>query len=73
MGYIGSIDAQIHIGITFYFLRKALMEIKRSGDFSGLTIDDWVQTRQQIEDLCDLEDHYVVEENTVEKKKWGKR
>ena len=73
MGYIGSIDAQIHIGISYYFLKKALMEIKLTGDYSDLTNDDWVQTRQQIENLCDLEKYYTVEEDTVEKKKWGKR
>ena len=73
MGYIGCIDAQIHIGISYYYLDKALREIKRTGDYSGLTEDQWIHTRQQIEDLCDLEEHYIVEEDTVEKKKWGKR
>ena len=73
MGYIGCIDAQIHIGISYYFLKEALLEIKRTGDYSGLSEAEWIQTRQQIEDLCDLEDYYAVEENTVEKKKWGKR
>ena len=73
MGYIGCIDAQIHIGISYYFLKKALKEIKRTGDYSGLTKGDWVEIRQEIENLCDLEDHYSVEEDTVEKKKWGKR
>jgi hypothetical protein len=62
-----------HIGISYYFLKKALNEIKRTGDYSGLTKGDWVETRQEIENLCDLEDHYSVEEDTVEKKKWGKR
>lgn len=73
MGYTGCIDAQIHIGISYYFLEKALTEIKHTGDYSGLSEANWVRTRQQIEDLCDLEEHYVVEEDTVEKKKWGKR
>lgn len=73
MGYIGCIDAQIHVGISCYFLQKALTEIKQTGDYSGLTQDDWIQTRQQIEDLCGLEALYAVEEDTVEKKKWGKR
>ena len=73
MGYIGCIDAQIHIGISYYYLDKALREIKRTGDYSELSEDQWVQTRQQIEDLCDLEESYIVEEDTVEEKKWGKR
>ncbi len=73
MGYIGCIDAQIHIGISYYYLDKALREIKRTGDYSGLSEDQWIRTRQDIEDLCGLEDYYTVEEDTVENKKWGKR
>ena len=59
MGYIGCIDAQIHIGISYYFLKKALKEIKRTGDYSGLTKGDWVETRQEFESKnppeCDRE------------------
>ena len=73
MGYAGNIDAQIHIGIAFHYLRKAFMEIKRTGDYSGLTAEEWIEARQQIEDLCGLEDYYAIEEQTVELKKWGKR
>ena len=73
MGYAGYIDAQIHIGISLHFMRKALMEIKRTGDYSGLTKEEWIDARQQIEDLCGLENYYIIEEQTVEKKKWGKR
>lgn len=73
MGYAGNIDAQIHIGIAFYHMRKAFMEIRRTGDYSGLTPEEWITTRQQIEDLCGLDDHYAIEEQTVENKKWGKR
>ena len=49
------------------------MEIKRTGDYSGLTAEEWIEARQQIEDLCGLEDYYAIEEQTVELKKWGKR
>ena len=73
MGYVGNIDAQIHIGIAFHYLRKAFKEIKHTGDYSGLTVEDWTEVRQEIEDLCGLEDYYVIEEQTVEKEKWGKR
>ncbi len=73
MGYAGNIDAQIHIGIAFHYLRKAFMEIKRTGEYSGLTAEEWIEARQQIEDLCGLEDYYAIEEQTVELKKWGKR
>lgn len=73
MGYLGCIDAQIHIGIMLYFLKKAFTEIKRKGDYSGLTLEDWVAVRQEIENLCGLEKYYKIEEDTVEKKKWGKR
>jgi len=73
MGYAGNIDAQIHIGITFHYLRKAFMEIERTGDYNGMTKEEWIETRQQIEDLCGLENYYAIEEQTVENKKWGKR
>jgi methylisocitrate lyase len=73
MGYVGNIDAQIHIGIAFHYLCKAFMEIKRTGDYSGLTVEELIETRQQIEDLCGLEDYYVIEEQSVELKKWSKR
>jgi hypothetical protein len=32
-----------------------------------------VDARQQIEDLVGLEQFYVIEEETVEKTRWGKR
>ena len=49
------------------------MESKRTGDYSGLTNEEWIVTSQQIEDLCDLEDYYNIEEETVEMNRWGKR
>lgn len=49
------------------------MEIERTGDYTGLTPEEWIETRRRIEDLCGLEDYNVVEEQTVENKKWGKR
>jgi len=44
MGYMGCIDAQIHIGISYYFLKKALVEIKKTGDYSGLSADEKVES-----------------------------
>jgi hypothetical protein len=32
-----------------------------------------VDARQQIEDLVGLEQFYAIEEETVEKNRWGKR
>lgn len=73
MGYVANIDAQIHIGIMFHYLREAFKEIKRTGDYNGLSEVQWVEARQEIEDLCGLEDYYKIEEQTVEKKNWGRR
>ncbi|MEX2642284.1 MAG: isocitrate lyase/phosphoenolpyruvate mutase family protein [Acetobacterales bacterium] len=73
MGYIGCIDAQVHIGVAFHFFQQALKEIRKTGDYSGMSQEDWVAARQAIEDLCGLDEYYEVEEQTVEKKSWGKR
>ena len=73
MGYVANIDAQIQIGIAFHHFQKALAEISKTGDYTGMTKEEWLAARQSIEDLCGLEAFYEIEEATVEKKRWGKR
>lgn len=73
MGYKACIDAITSLLISLHFIKKAFQEIKRTGDYTGMTHQECVQARQQVEDLVGLEEHYVIEEETVEKKKWGKR
>lgn len=76
MGYAGSIDAILSVGVQFHFMRKALLELKKTGDYTGITQKDYVIARKQIEDLIGLEAYYRIEEETVEKmhrKKTGGR
>ncbi|HZN27538.1 MAG TPA: isocitrate lyase/PEP mutase family protein, partial [Burkholderiales bacterium] len=67
MGYAGCIDAIFAVGIQFRFMRKALQELKRTGDYTGMTEDEWVTARKQVEDIIGLEDYYKIEQATVEK------
>lgn len=54
-------------------MKKALREVKKTGDYAGMTHEEFVAARQEIEDLIGLEDFYEIEEQTVEQKKWGRR
>jgi 2-methylisocitrate lyase-like PEP mutase family enzyme len=73
MGYKAAIDALTYLLISFHFVKQALAEIKRTGDYTGMTAQENVAARQEIEDLVGLERFYEIEEATVEEKKWGKR
>ena len=73
LGYKACIDALTYLLVSFHFAKKALTELKKTGDYTGMTHQECVDARQQIEDLLGLEEYYEVEEETVEKKKWGKR
>ena len=67
MGYAGCIDAILAIGVQCHFMRKALAEIRKTGDYTGMTNAEWVVVRKQVEDLIGLEDYYRIERETVEK------
>ncbi len=73
MGYVGCIDAQIFLMASFKAAMAALTEMQEHGVYSGMSQDEAVKIRQQIEDIIGLEDYYAIEEATVEEKKWGKR
>lgn len=73
MGYKAAIDALTYLLVSFHFAKRALQEVARTGDYSGMTADENIAARQQIEDLIGLEQFYEIEEATVEEKKWGKR
>jgi 2-methylisocitrate lyase-like PEP mutase family enzyme len=73
MGYKAAIDALTYLLVSFHFAKKALQEIRRTGDYTGMTHQEMVDARQQIEDLVGLDQFYEIEEATVEEKKWGKR
>ncbi|MBI4207766.1 MAG: isocitrate lyase/PEP mutase family protein [Betaproteobacteria bacterium] len=67
MGYAGCIDAILAVGVQFHFMRRALTELKKTGDYSGISEPDFVLVRKQVEDLIGLEDYYRIERETVER------
>jgi len=73
MGYKAAIDALTYLLASFHFSKRAYQEIKRTGGYTGLTAKQCVEARQEIETLVGLDEFYEIEEETVEKKKWGKR
>jgi 2-methylisocitrate lyase-like PEP mutase family enzyme len=72
MGYAGCIDATFAVCIQSHFMRKAFEELKRSGDYTGISEDDFRVARKQVEDIIGLEDYYEIERKTVEKM-YGKK
>ncbi len=73
MGYKAAIDALTYLLASFHFAKLAYREIKRTGGYTGLTGEQCVAARHEIETLVGLDEFYEIEEQTVEKKKWGKR
>jgi methylisocitrate lyase len=73
MGYKAAIDALTYLLASFHFTRLAYQEIKRSGTYTGLTPEQCIAARHDIETLVGLDEFYEIEERTVERKKWPKR
>ena len=73
MGYKACIDAITYLLVSFHFAKKCLQEIRRTGNYTGMSIQENIDARQQIEDLIGLDKFYEIEEETVEEKSWGKR
>jgi methylisocitrate lyase len=73
MGYKAAIDAMTYLLASFHFAKLAYAEVKRSGGYTGLSHAQCVAARQEIETLVGLDAFYEIEEQTVEKKRWGKR
>jgi 2-methylisocitrate lyase-like PEP mutase family enzyme len=66
MGYVACIEAQVVICSNFHYQKNLLTELRETGEFKGISQADWVASRQEIEDLIDLNDHYAIEQATVE-------
>jgi 2-methylisocitrate lyase-like PEP mutase family enzyme len=66
MGYVACIEAQVVICSNFHYQKKLLTELRTTGEFNGMTQEEWVASRQEIEDLIDLTEHYAIEAATVE-------
>ena len=73
MGYKAAIDALTYLLASYHFGKAAYAEIKRTGGYTGLTPEQCVTARHDIETLVGLDAFYEIEEQTVEEKKWGKR
>ena len=73
MGYKACIDALLYLLVSFHYAKRALTELKEKGEYSGLTAEECVTARHDIETLVGLDQFYEIEEQTVEEKRWGKR
>jgi methylisocitrate lyase len=73
MGYKVALDALLYLLVSFHFNKRALEELKATGDYTGLTQAECVTARHDIESLVGLDEFYAIEEETVEDKKWGER
>jgi 2-methylisocitrate lyase-like PEP mutase family enzyme len=68
MGYAGCIDAILSTCVHVHFLKQAFAQLKRTGDYSGMTQAQCVAARQLAEDTIGLDEYYRVERETVEKR-----
>lgn len=66
MGYVACIEAQVVLCSAFHHHKKLLRELRDTGQVAGMTQQEWVDARQQVEDLIDLDEHYKIEQATVE-------
>jgi 2-methylisocitrate lyase-like PEP mutase family enzyme len=73
MGYKLALDALLYLLVSFHYNKKALAELKATGDFTGLSQQECVAARHDIETLIGLDSYYAIEEETVEDRKWGER
>jgi methylisocitrate lyase len=68
MGYAGCLESQIVVATTFHFIKKALVELRETGDYRGMTEPEYLLARKSVEDLIGLDEFYRIEKNTVEAK-----
>ncbi len=66
MGYVACIEAQVVLCSALFHHKKILTELRTTGQVSGMSNDDWVAARQEVEDLIDLTSYYEIEQATVE-------
>lgn len=66
MGYVACIDAQVVLGPSVWAIKAMLAELRATGSYSGMTAEEFVRCRKEIEDVVGLEEYYAIEEETVE-------
>ena len=67
MGYRACIDAQLQLGVAVHFMKEALAEMLRTGQYTGIGDNQFTTLRKEIEDIIGLDEYYNVEAETVEK------
>jgi methylisocitrate lyase len=73
MGYKMALDALLYLLVSYHYNKRALAELKATGDFAGLSQEECVAARHEIEGLVGLDEFYRIEEETVENQQWGER
>jgi methylisocitrate lyase len=71
MGYVACIEAQVMLCSAFHFLKQGLTELRSTGQYTGISEEDFVRARKDVEDLIRLEEYYNVERETVERSGLG--
>lgn len=66
MGYAAIIEAQVMILPAFVAQQRMLRELRETGSYTGLSNEEGVRARKDIEDLIRLEEYYEIERQTVE-------
>ena len=69
MGYAGCIEAQFAMLYAFTAMRKARQALAADGRYDGMDQAEYVAARQAIEDIIGLDEHYGIEESTVESRR----
>jgi len=67
MGYKLAIDAVAYLLFSFHFVRNAYGALRKNGEYAGLSSQEMVAARAEIESLVGLGEFYRVEEQTVER------
>jgi 2-methylisocitrate lyase-like PEP mutase family enzyme len=66
MGYVACIEAQVVLCTAQHYNKKVLTELRATGQVTHMTNEEWVASRQEVEDLIDLTAYYEIEAKTVE-------
>jgi len=66
MGYVACIEAQVVLCSALHHHKQVLSELRLTGQVTSMSQAEWVASRQEVEDLIDLTQHYEIEAATVE-------
>ena len=66
MGYVGIIEAQAMILPAVDAQQRMLKELRATGNYTGMSHEECIRVRKDIEDRIGLEEFYRIEQETVE-------